>query len=308
MIKMIKVKSKEKFIFIKKIYLFLLLLTIFLLFGKNNVKIIGKNYPKQEEFSLLDNNISINGHLDFFKYQKMLPHLTPNFNSSAKNVEEIFSARQLYISDTIITPEYIKYIRPIKQNEENNYKHNSLHDENIIDMKLLKKRVDQYNYKEFCNLSLSERLIDNISIQYKTKPIISIIIPSYNKQDILLKSVRSIQNQNLKNLEIIIVNDCSNDNSTKVFNYLLETDPRIRIFHHMTNLGLFRSRIDGILYSKGKYIIAFDAGDLYEDNYVLYDAYNVIEKYNLDSCKFLFRQIKSFNDLYTIGNFINNII
>ena len=152
----------------------------------------------------------------------MLPHLTPNFNSSAKNVEEIFSARQLYISDTIITPEYIKYIRPIKQNEENNYKHNSLHDENIIDMKLLKKRVDQYNYKEFCNLSLSERLIDNISIQYKTKPIISIIIPSYNKQDILLKSVRSIQNQNLKNLEIIIVNDCSNDNSTKVFNYLLD--------------------------------------------------------------------------------------
>ena len=64
-------------------------------------------------------------------------------------------------------------------------------------------------------------------------------MPTYNKQKILLKSVRSIQNQNFKNLEIIIVNDFSNDNSTNVFNYLLETDVRIRIFYHTKNLGVF---------------------------------------------------------------------
>ena len=86
-------------------------------------------------------------------------------------------------------------------------------------------------------------------------------------------------------------------NSFSIFNYLLETDPRIRIFHHMTNMGCWRSRLDGILYSRGKYIILFDAGDLYEDNYVLLDAYNVIEKYNLDSCKFLFRIIRNYNTL-----------
>ena len=55
--------------------------------------------------------------------------------------------------------------------------------------------------------------------------------------------------------------------------------------------------MNGILYSRGKYIILFDTGDLYEDNYVLLDAFNVIEKYNLDSCKFLFRVIRSFNNL-----------
>ena len=65
----------------------------------------------------------------------------------------------------------------------------------------------------------------------------------------------------------------------------------------MDNLGSFRSRLDGILYSRGKYIILFDTGDLYEDNYVLLDAYNIIEKYNLDSCKFLFRKISNFNNL-----------
>ena len=62
-------------------------------------------------------------------------------------------------------------------------------------------------------------------------------------------------------------------------------------------MGCWRTRMDGILYSKGKYIILFDAGDLYEDNYVLQDAINVIEKYDLDSCKFLFRVIRSFNKL-----------
>ena len=48
-------------------------------------------------------------------------------------------------------------------------------------------------------------------------------------------------------------------------------------------MGCFRSRLNGIIYSRGKYIILFDTGDFYEDNYVLLNAYNVIEKYKLDS-------------------------
>ena len=98
-------------------------------------------------------------------------------------------------------------------------------------------------------------------------------------------------------MEIIIVNDFSNDNSSEIFNYLLKTDLRIRIFHHNKNLGVFKSRLDGILYSKGKYIILFDPGDFYEDNYVLLDAYNILEKYNLDSCKFIYRHIRNINKL-----------
>ena len=72
---------------------------------------------------------------------------------------------------------------------------------------------------------------------------------------------------------------------------------RIRIFHHKKNLGVFKSRLDGILYSKGKYIILFDPGDFYEDNYVLSDAYNILEKYNLDSCKFIYRYIRNIFNL-----------
>ena len=171
----------------------------------------------------------------------------------------------------------------------------------MIDRNLFQKRNDQYDYYDFCRLALAKKLIDEKEIKYDNKPLISIIIPSYNKNEMLLKSIRSIQNQNFKNIEMIIINDCSTDSSSKLFNYLLETDPRIRIFHHMINMGCWRSRLDGILYSRGKYIILFDAGDLYEDNYVLLDAYNVIKKYNLDSCKFLFRLLRSFNGLKLSG-------
>ena len=234
----------------------------------------------------------------------MLPHLTPDLKEISPTIEEVFNARQIYISDVRITPDYIKYIRPINETEELKYKKRYSDNETIVDKKLFEKRTDQYNYTDFCKIALEEKLIDNNTIEYGNKPIISVILPSYNKQDMLLKSVRSIQNQNFKNIEIIIVNDCSTDNSSKIFNYLLETDPRIRIFHHLKNMGLFRSRLDGILYSRGKYILAFDPGDLYEDNYVLTDIYNVIEKYNLDSCKFLFRVIRSFNNLqYSYVNF-----
>ena len=109
-----------------------------------------------------------------------------------------------------------------------------------------------------------------------------------------MKSIRSIQNQSLKNIEIIIVDDCSTDNINIYYNYLLKTDPRIRIFYHLENMGVWRSRIDGYLYSNGKYVIHFDTGDLYEDNYVLEDAYNTIEKYKLDSIKMLFKIINNF--------------
>ena len=261
------------------------------------IKIIkNKNIYISNNSSIVYNNSTIKDPA-LSKYKKMLPHLSPDLNIYPNSIEEIFNARQIYISDSKISTEYIKFLRPINETKEQKYKKRFSENETFIDSNLFKKRNDQYEYLNFCKLALDEILIDDYKINYENKPMISVVIPSYNKQDILLKSVRSIQNQNFKNIEIIIVNDCSSDNSTEVFNYLLKTDPRIRIFHHMTNLGVWRTRLDGIFYSRGQYVILFDAGDLYEDNYVLLDAYNVIEKYNLDSCKFLFRIIRSFKTL-----------
>ena len=62
-------------------------------------------------------------------------------------------------------------------------------------------------------------------------------------------------------------------------------------------MGTWRTRLDGFLYSCSKYIIFFDIGDYYEDNYVLEDFYILMEKYNLDSLKMIFRLISSYSYL-----------
>ena len=229
-------------------------------------------------------------------FNEVLPKISLE-NKSESSFEEIFNSRTLFLSGANLSAEYLRYIRPINEKEEQKFKKKYSAYETKIPPEIVKKREDQYNFKDFAKLCLEEKLIDSKKIQYDNKPLISVILPSYNKEDILLKSIRSIQNQSFKNIEIIIVDDFSTDDSKKVFKYLLETDPRIRIFSHLKNMGLWRSRLDGILYSKAKYILLFDTGDIYEDNYVLEDAYNIMEKYNLDSLKMTFRIVTSYDRL-----------
>ena len=114
---------------------------------------------------------------------------------------------------------------------------------------------------------------------------------TYNKEDTLMKSITNILNQSLKNIEIIIVDDCSTDNTKEYYKLLLKKDSRIRIFYHLKNMGVWRIRIDGLLYSRGEYIIHFDTADMYADNLVLFDAYNIAKKYNLDSVKMVFKLV-----------------
>ena len=217
-------------------------------------------------------------------------------NKKPKYLNHIFKSRQLLINGQNITKDYIHYIRPINEKNELKYRKKYSNKKIKFFSNYFKKKKGQLNHIKFGELCMNEKLINNDKIFFSEKPLISIILPSFNKEDIIMKSIRSIQNQSLKNIEIIIVDDCSTDNTSKIFPYLLKTDPRVRIFTHLKNMGVWRSRIDGFLYSRGEYVIHFDVGDLYEDNLVLEDAYNIAKKYNLDSIKMFFRLLYSYKD------------
>jgi hypothetical protein len=58
-------------------------------------------------------------------------------------------------------------------------------------------------------------------------------------------------------------------------------------------MGLWRSRLDGFLYSRGKYILHFDAGDIFSDSLVLEETFNLVTKYTLDTLRFSFSKTKS---------------
>ena len=244
-------------------------------------------YKTSNSFTNIDENIA-----------NILPSIDKNGNQiKTKNIKKIFRSRRLYINDNNITKEYINFIRPINGKKNKEFEDISIYEKKFYENNF-KKRKDQLNFRKFAKLCVEEKLIsDTHKLKANSKPLISVILPSYNTEKDLMKSVRSVQNQSLKNIEIIIVDDCSTDNSWKYYKLLLETDPRIRLFSHLKNMAVWRARIDGLLYSRGKYVIFFDTGDIYEDNYVLEDAYNIIEKYGLDSVKMFFRLFFDYNNL-----------
>jgi len=89
---------------------------------------------------------------------------------------------------------------------------------------------------------------------------ISIIVPVYNMEKYLEKCLDSIINQSYKNLEIIVVNDGSNDNSQKIIDKYLRKDNRIKSFCK-ENGGLSSARNFGIEKATGKYICFIDSDD-----------------------------------------------
>lgn len=218
--------------------------------------------------------------LNRFKQSKYIINIY-NENENQLRLKDYFDSKILYINDTYLTNGYIKNIIKYCKKYEERFK--------IIKMRLFSKKI--YS-KQFYNLCISNKLIKPIFTNYNKYPLISVILPSYNKKNSLLNSIRSIQNQSFKNIEIIIVDDCSTDESLNLYTQLLKTDKRIRIFFHLKNMGVWRSRLDGLLFSRGKYIINFDTGDLYADNYILEDSYNLITKYNLDSLRFAFKMVR----------------
>ena len=117
-------------------------------------------------------------------------------------------------------------------------------------------------------------IICYIFLKKKKKPKISIFLPTYNKQDFIAKSVKSIQNQTLKDIEIIIINDFSNDNTSQIVKGLSRLDNRIKVFNNDKNHGLLYSRGMGILNSSGEYIMNMDADDELESNDSLEYLYN----------------------------------
>lgn len=116
--------------------------------------------------------------------------------------------------------------------------------------------------------------------------LVSIIVPVYNVEKYLKKCVDSIINQTYKNLEIVLVDDGSTDNSGKICDEYAKKDSRIKVIHKQ-NGGLSDARNVGIDNSKGKYITFIDSDDTIENDYVEY-LYSLLKKYktNLSICNY----------------------
>lgn len=92
--------------------------------------------------------------------------------------------------------------------------------------------------------------------------LVSIIMPSYNTGKFIKESIESVLAQTYQNWELIIVDDCSNDNTDEIvsaFNY----DPRIRFFKNSQNSGAAISRNRALREARGKWIAFLDSDDIW---------------------------------------------
>lgn len=93
---------------------------------------------------------------------------------------------------------------------------------------------------------------------------ISVIIPVYNTAKFLSTCIKSIIDQTYQDLEIILVNDASTDNSIQICNTFREKDNRIVLIDKQQNEGVEKARYDGILTATGNYICFVDSNDWLE--------------------------------------------
>jgi glycosyltransferase involved in cell wall biosynthesis len=100
-------------------------------------------------------------------------------------------------------------------------------------------------------------------------PLVSVAVPVYNAEALIESTLESIVSQDYPNLEIIVVNDASPDDSAVIASRLLEKSSRpYRIIEHERNRGVSAARNTGMLAAKGEYIHFMDDDDLIDANFI----------------------------------------
>lgn len=142
---------------------------------------------------------------------------------------------------------------------------------------------------------------------------VSVIIPAYNSSKYLDKSINCLLNQSYDNLEIIIIDDASTDNTKKIIKQYALKDSRIMPFYSEINQGVSKSRNIGLSVFQGDYVVFLDADDFIKkdaikimvEKAILYDA-DLIDSYHaLINKKKKFLEHKKLRKDLVLGNKTN---
>jgi len=167
----------------------------------------------------------------------------------------------------------------------------------LLDYSTLKKEKSTDKQNEFIKIDMVNNFLEDKSCDDK----VSIIVPIYNAEDYIEQTIDSFLRQTYKNIEIILVDDGSTDNTKNILNDKYGNIKNLKILYQK-NLGAPTARNKGLKNSSGKYIIFFDADDYMDNNYIL----NAIKEFN--NCDLLISpytrlfQDTSKNNIWTFKN------
>ena len=162
----------------------------------------------------------------------------------------------------------------------------------IPDLKPLVNQKLYWNNKtslEIDKIREEIKTYENLEISYnnpndfkkRKNPKVSLIIAIYNERHFIKTIYSTILKQELKDIEIIFIDDASNDTSADHIKELMKKDQRIVLLQNKENKKAFYSRNKGVLNANGEYILIIDPDD-YLINNILIKAYETAHKYQLD--------------------------
>src|ERR1043166_4238498 len=93
---------------------------------------------------------------------------------------------------------------------------------------------------------------------------VSVVLPCFNHGQFIASAVESVLNQSHADLELIVIDDASADDSWNIISSLARADSRIRLIKHEQNGGLPKSRNDGMRIATGQFIAFCDSDDVWE--------------------------------------------
>ena len=123
------------------------------------------------------------------------------------------------------------------------------------------------------------------------KRLVSVIIPAYNASAFIEETIQSVLDQTHTNIELIIINDGSTDNTLQIIENLEKQDTRISVISK-SNSGVCDTRNTGIKSAKGNFTVFLDADDLWEASF-------------LENCLSVFESNNDIHAIYTKGQFVN---
>ena len=148
--------------------------------------------------------------------------------------------------------------------------------------------------KEYIQRCLSDNMTKKFG---KVKnPIISVLIPVFNCEKTIKYAISSIQNQNVSDIEIILINDFSVDQSLNIIKNIQKYDQRIEIINNPKNMGSLYSRSIGILLAKGTFVFALDNDDMFFQEDLFDVTTKVSIKGGFDIVGFRYINVGSYRD------------
>ena len=156
----------------------------------------------------------------------------------------------------------------------------NLHEKSIVESDYGKY---EFNLTLDLNENWKEKIANYFNYNFFYHKKVSVVVPIYNTMNYLSKCVDSICKQTYRNLEILLVDDGSTDESLKLCEYLAKNDSRIKVIHQ-NNKGLAEARNTGIEKAIGDYICFVDSDDYIEKS-MIETLLKAIEKNSADVCE-----------------------